>query len=141
MPTQESLQLAAQAWTYPATSKTEMDADLAEAFADIMDGRIRALEAELAEANVRKMNAETALGKALIGALDYCKEHGLMRKSDVEWPCGMCEKARADRLEADLKIADDALHDMDEQRHRLQKELDLVRGDAAVDERMKEEPK
>lgn len=40
MASEKSLQLAAQAWCTPKTKKIEMNVDLAEAFAEILDGEI-----------------------------------------------------------------------------------------------------
>jgi len=52
---------------------------------------------EQLETKVREL--ETMVGKLTIGALDFCKEHGVMRKPDVPWPCGMCEQAKVRKLE------------------------------------------
>lgn len=41
MATKRSRELAAQAWCTPSTSRTEMDTDLAEEFAKILDRELR----------------------------------------------------------------------------------------------------
>jgi hypothetical protein len=59
MASESSLQRAAQAWCYPATSGKEMDATLAEVFADILDH-----ELTTARADVERLTRELLMQKA-----------------------------------------------------------------------------
>lgn len=77
--------------------------------------KIRELEAEVA-------GMHTLIGKLTIGALDFCSIHGNMRKSDLPWPCGMCEEQRAE-------AAKSALHELQTKLHMTRAELQLVTGE------------
>ena len=79
------------------------------------DKRILTLEAE-----VTRLQHE--LGKHVLGAMDYCKEHSVMRKSDIPWPCGMCEQVKTKAAEAKR----------DEYRDEIIRLVDLINGNGPI---------
>lgn len=65
-----ALGFAAQAWCYPATSKTEMDGDLCEAFADILQHRVaETIERPAALDEIERLRAALDEREATIGEL------------------------------------------------------------------------
>lgn len=76
MASERSLQLAAQAWCGEKTSGTEMDTDLATAFAEILDKEDERAKVSETRVYAKLAQAEGGVSRLVRKRVEYCDKPG-----------------------------------------------------------------